>query len=382
LIPRVALLCDSPDEQWPSMDTVGLMLAGELAHEESIRVERIAPGIRAVTRNFTVNRLGLRFIDYPQWIVRNRRRFDLFHIVDHSYSQIAHALPPGRTVITCHDLDTFRCVLEPERDPRGFFFRAMTKRILDGFRGAAHVACDSGATRDELLRLNVLPAERMSVAPLGAHPSCSPEPDPAADAEAERLLGRMQAGTAELLHVGSTIARKRIDVLLRTLAELRRRDVAVRLVRVGGPLGEEQRALARELNLEPVLVELPFLSREVLSAVYRRSALVLQPSSGEGFGLPVAEAMACGTPVIASDLPVLREVGGEIASYCAVGNVPQWAAEVERLLRMRADEPEEWEQYRKQCLKQGSCFSWENYARRMLGVYNKILNGPQFQRRC
>jgi glycosyltransferase involved in cell wall biosynthesis len=363
------------------MDTVGLMLASELEGAPSIHVARIAPPIRRMTGNFTIDRLWLRFVDYPRWVKRNRHRFDVFHIVDHSYSQLAYALPPGRTVITCHDLDTFRCVLEPERETRGFFFRAMTKRILGGFTRAAHVACDSGATRDGLLRHKVLAAGRMSVVPLGAHPSCSPNPDPAADSEAERLLGPVQDGVADLLHVGSTIARKRIDVLLRTVAELRRKDMAVRLIRVGGPLTEEQRALARELNLEAVLVELPFLNREILSAVYRRAALVLQPSEGEGFGLPVAEAMACGTPVVASDLPVLREVGGEAASYCAVGDVPQWAAEVQRLLSMRGrrggGQYDRWEQCRRECLRQASYFSWGNYANGMLDVYNKILSGSK-----
>ena len=66
---------------------------------------------------------------------------------------------------------------------------------------------------------------------------------------------------------------------------------------------------------------LPFVDRRVLAAVYRRVALLLQTSDREGFGLPVAEAMTCGTPVVASDLPALREVGGPAATYCPVGDV-------------------------------------------------------------
>lgn len=370
---RVALLCDSPDEHWPSMDTVGLMLASELERLGSVDVSRIAPPIRRLTPNLTANRLWLRFVDYPNWLKRNRDRFDVFHIVDHSYSQNAHALPPGRTVITCHDLDTFRCLLEPERERRGAPFRAMTRRILSGFTRAAYVTCDSAATRDELLHYHVLPPERLSVIPLGAHPSCSPLPDTAADAEAERLLGPEQTTCADLLHVGSTIARKRIDVLLRVAAMLRAGGTEIRLIRVGGPLTAEQRALARELKLEPVLVELPFLSREVLSAVYRRCALVLQPSAGEGFGLPVAEAMGCGTAVVASDLAVLREVGGSAASYCEVGNISQWGDEISRLLCIRQHQPSRWKQITVKCLNQSACFSWRSCAKQMLDVYNKIL---------
>ena len=55
---------------------------------------------------------------------------------------------------------------------------------------------------------------------------------------------------------------------------------------------------------------LPFVSPEVLAAVYRRAAMTLLPSESEGFGLPVLESLACGTPVVLSDIPVLREIGG------------------------------------------------------------------------
>ena len=90
------------------------------------------------------------------------------------------------------------------------------------------------------------------------------------------------------------------------------------------------------LGLEPHIIVLPFLERRVLAAVYRRAAVVLQPSDREGFGLPVAEAMACGTPVVASDLPPLREVGGAMASYCPVGDVEAWTSTVSELLDERS----------------------------------------------
>ena len=159
-------------------------------------------------------------------------------------------------------------------------------------------------------------AGRTSVVLNGPHPSCTPAAEPAADVEAARLLG--PAGrTTELLHVGSTIARKRIDVLLRVIAAVRRERKDVRLMRVGGPFTAEQRALVARARPRRVIVVLPFLDRSTLAAVYRRSALVLLPSEREGFGLPVLEALACGTPVVASDIEALREVGGDAATYCA-----------------------------------------------------------------
>ena len=106
----------------------------------------------------------------------------------------------------------------------------------------------------------------------------------------------------DLLHVGSTIPRKRIDVLLEVVAAVRRAEPGARLLKAGGSLTAEQERLARSLGLADAVVTLPFLTRRTLAALYRRAAVVLQPSEAEGFGLPVAEALACGVPIVASDL--------------------------------------------------------------------------------
>ncbi|HKG91397.1 MAG TPA: glycosyltransferase family 1 protein, partial [Gemmatimonadaceae bacterium] len=318
------------------------------------------------------DRLANRFWDYPRTLRRMRDRFDLFHIVDHSYAQLVHELPPGRAVVTCHDLDTFRCVLEPEREPRGRAFRAMVGRTLAGFRAAARVLCVSGATRDAVLAHGLLPPERVVVAPNGVHPSCTTRPDPEADAEAERLLGVRDARVPVVLHVGSTIARKRLDVLLRLYAELRRVVPGVCLARVGG-FTPEQGRLRAQLGLDGAVRELPPLDRRVLAAVYRRASVLVQPSESEGFGLPVVEAMACGTPVVASEIAVLREVGGAAATYCPVGDVPRWTAAVEALLAERAADPEGWARRRAAAVARAGVFSWSENARRTVEVYMEVL---------
>jgi glycosyltransferase involved in cell wall biosynthesis len=345
------------------MDLVGEMHSAQLT-TRGIPHQAFAPPIHRRTPSFALDRLWFRFGDYPS-LVRGLK-FDLFHIVDHSYSQLLHSLPPERTVVTCHDLDTFRSILQPDRHPRGGAFRWMTRRILDGFRKAAHVACDSIATYDEIRQFDLLPPARLSVVPLGVHPSCSPLPDEAADREAERLLGGF-AGPA-LMHVGSTLPRKRIDLVLRTFAAARKRFPELRLIRAGGPLNQAQAELARELEIDGLIFELPFIGRPVLAAIYRKATLVLQPSDAEGFGLPVAEAMACGTPVMASDLAVLREVGGNAAIYCAPGDLRAWLEQVIHVL----DSP--MERLKNISLRQAADFSWVKYTNRMLDVYNGLLN--------
>jgi len=211
------------------------------------------------------------------------------------------------------------------------------------------------------------------VVPNGVHPSCKTQPDPAADAEAMRLLGRKAGETIELLHVGSTIARKRIDVLLRVFAEVTTEFPTVRLVQIGGPFTRAQDSLLRELELANSVDVLPRLERPVLAAVYRRAALVLQTSEAEGFALPVIEAMACGTPVLASDIPALREVGGRAAMYCPIGEIAAWTESAIALLREREREPESWCARRVAGLNQAKKFSWAEYAKKMVGIYQRLL---------
>ena len=319
------------------------------------------------------DRLAARFLDYPRWLGHELRHTDVFHVTDHSYAHLVHGLPSTRTVVTCHDLDTFRSVLEPERERRGRLFRAMTRRILTGMQRAARVTCDSVATRDGILAYDLLPAEKLEVVPLGVDPAMRATGDPAADERAARLLGPPDRPDEVLLHVGSTIARKRIDVLLEVFASVRAAMPGVRLVRAGGPFTAEQEALAGRLGLEPGAVTvLPYIDRATLAAVYRRATLVLQPSDAEGFGFPVVEAMACGSPVIASDLPVLREVGGDAAQYCRVGDVAQWSAVVAALLRERRDDPQRWRERRQAALTQAGGFSWARFTNRMAEIYREV----------
>src|SRR5207245_1628164 len=130
--------------------------------------------------------------------------------------------------------------------------------------------------------------------------------------------------------------------LLRVFAEVRKEFPHARLVRVGGPFTPAQDSLLRQLGLADSVNVLTPLERPILAAVYRRDALVSQTSEGEGFGLPVIEAMACGTPVLASDIPALRQVGGNAAMYCPVAEIATWTESAIALLRERDREPDKW----------------------------------------
>lgn len=381
---RVAVLCDFLEERWPSMDLVADMVCRHLdsARGSNLRVTQFRPALRRRFARFrpfpaklawNADRLLNRFADYPARLRSERARFDLFHLIDHSYSQLLHCLPAGRTVVTCHDLDTFRCVLDPATEPRPRGFRVMTQRILDGFVKAAHVIAVSSTTRDAVVAHGLFPPDRITVVPNGLHPAYSGAPDETADAAAARLLPRGESTTL-LLNVGSIQARKRLDVLLRVFAAIRRENPDARLIRVGGGFTAQQLELAAELKVKNAIVVLPFLEPEILAAVYRRADLLLHTAEAEGFGLPLIEAMGCGCPVVASDIPVLREVGAQAAMYCPVDAVEVWKEQVLLLLEEKRRDSAAWQFRRDLALAHAARFSWVENARRTADIYRKVLN--------
>ncbi|MGC2758826.1 glycosyltransferase, partial [Candidatus Binatus sp.] len=300
---------------------------------------------------------------------RQRGKFTLFHIVDHSYSHLTNHLPADRTIITCHDIDAFQALLTPSRGARSVIPRAIASRILKGFRRAAMVTCDSRATRDAIVENGLRSPLTTVVIANGVDAVMSPEPELAADRAAEDILGPCDADAPEIVHVGSTEPRKRIETLLQIFAGIARKFPNARLIRVGGGLLPEHWRVAGTLGIKDRIVIMPFLERKVLASVYRRAAVVLLPSDAEGFALPLVEAMACGRPVVASDLPVLREVGGEAASYCSAGDVTAWIQTACALLNRRDDldrvrERTEW----------AARFSWDTYSASTIEVYRAVAD--------
>jgi glycosyltransferase involved in cell wall biosynthesis len=136
---------------------------------------------------------------------------------------------------------------------------------------------------------------------------------------------------------------------------------------VGAALSPALRTQVDRLGLGASLVQPPPLPRAELADLYRRATLVLLPSDSEGFGLPALEALACGAPLIASDLPVLREVAGDAALYAPPGDAGAWTDLVLRALDGRAPLPP-----RARRLDQVRPFTWEAHARAILRAYQRI----------
>jgi glycosyltransferase involved in cell wall biosynthesis len=221
--------------------------------------------------------------------------------------------------------------------------------------------------RRQVLHYGLIDANRLVSAPPGIAAEFTVEP--IADAVADALLARLE-GAPYLLHVGSCIPRKRMDVLLDAFAAAREQHSGLRLLKVGGPWTPSQQALVQRLGLSAAITQVSGLDRRTIAALYRQAALVLLPSEAEGFGLPVVEALACGAVVLASDIPVLREVGGEAVTFCPVGEVGAWGEAIRRLLTAPGLAPAQSAR-----LAQAQRYSWEAHARTVAGAYQGLLGG-------
>jgi glycosyltransferase involved in cell wall biosynthesis len=214
-----------------------------------------------------------------------------------------------------------------------------------------------------LVAAGVVPEDRLVHAPLGVAAEFVPDPVRAAELP-------VPPGGPFLLHVGSNIPRKRIDVLLDVFAAVRAAVPGLRLVQVGGPWPAADAARIDRLRVGARVTQVRGLTRDQLAELYRRAAVVLVPSEAEGFGLPVIEALACGSAVVASDLPVLREVGGPATVFRPVGDVAGWADAVRRILAGDPVAPP-----RSDRLAWAATYSWGLHARVIGEVYVRLAAG-------
>ena len=362
----LASVRDFRAEGWPSMDLCADQL---LVHfPAGVTAEDIAPGFRRVFGRlpfsggvgFNADRVLNRHVFLPRVVGRVARRSEFVHIVDHSYAHLVNAVPPGRAGVYCHDLDAFRSILEPENEPRPQWFRRLARRTLEGLTRAAVVFHSTGEVRGQILHHGLVDPARLVHAPYGVAAEFTP-------LSGIPVVLPVPTDTPYLLHVGGNIPRKRLDVLLDTFAAVRARMPQLRLVQVGGPWPAPLAVRIARLGIGAAVTQLRGLSRHQLAELYRRAAAVLVTSESEGFGLPVIEALACGAPVVASDLPVLREVGGAAVEYCPVADLPAWIDAITRV--MHASSPASHR------VEHAARFSWTEHGRIIGSTYLRLSEG-------
>ena len=303
-----------------------------------------AAGVRiaAVTRNPELVPEGIEAVRLGTSVQELRMVLTLPRLLRRLGAGLGHfqyALPlalPCPAVVTIHDLSFEREPSLMSRKDRLLFKRVVPRAA----RKSRCVLTVSERTRRDLRELYAVPDEKIVVTPNGVDPAFTPSNS--------LLQGDY------VLFVGAVQKRKN------PLAALAAAEAAGFPLVVVGPAKDE--GLARELERRGARVT-GYVDQDELVRLYRGAACLVQPSRFEGFGLPVLEAMACGTPVVAVPEPALLEVAGEAAVWAEereLGDgIRRAIAERERLVAAG--------------LERARLYSWQETARRTLEVYREVL---------
>jgi glycosyltransferase involved in cell wall biosynthesis len=284
---------------------------------------------------------------------------ELFHATE-------HLLPPLRgvsTVLTVHDM-IFK--LFPEHQKRLNYWYLNATMPLYCRRASAIVTVSEASKRDIVANYGLDPA-RVTV----IHEAAAPEFSPSASDAVDEVRRRYGLPERYLIHVGTIEPRKNLTRLVEALQRLRESGQTIPLVVVGGKgwLYDEFFQRLEQSGLSDSILFPGYVPSADLPAIYSAATVAVVPSVYEGFGLPVLEAMACGTPVVSSEASSLPEIGGAAACYFDPYDVPAMAdavGEVWSDATLR-------EEMREQGLAQAARFSWERAAEETQALYKRLL---------
>lgn len=284
-----------------------------------------------------------------------RTNADVYH------TQYVGVRPPSvKLVLTVHDLSY-------EIYPRSFpLNRAF---FLKGTRWSAKLAdrviAVSESTKRDLMKFYRLPEEKITVIHNGVDASFSPHISQGALA---RVRKEYDLKKPYLLAIGSAHPRKNTDRLIDALDAVNRgRAEGVQLIFTGSLAADVMKRAAARDDVR-VLGHVP---DEDLPALYRCANGFVYPSLYEGFGLPVLEAMACGTPVACSNVSSIPEIAGDAACFFSPTDVASMVKAIKTLL---VDENGR-RQLSEKGLERSAIFSWEKTARQTAAVYQSVLEG-------
>ncbi|HEY7124820.1 MAG TPA: glycosyltransferase family 1 protein [Ktedonobacterales bacterium] len=271
----------------------------------------------------------------------------------------------GPTVLTLHDLGFLHL---PEQMSRAslYYWRYLA---LPGARRAMRIVTVSQHARQEIARELHLPLERIETVynSIGEQFQATIPPEAVA-----RVRATYHLSERYLLFVGTLQARKNLGALVRAFERLAPEVPDVQLVLAGGHNANGQEIL-RQVAQSPVAQRICITGRvayEDLPTLYAGAQVVVMPSKHEGFGLPMIEAMACGTPVVANSASSLPEVAGDAALLTEADEPEVFAAALKRALEdtaLRAD-------LIAKGFQRAAQFRQEACARRMLEIYEDVVS--------
>lgn len=241
------------------------------------------------------------------------------NLKNHIYHETNYVARPyhGKLVTTVHDLSFIHY---PELHPPERI--AHMKHLTETLERSAHVITDSDYVRNEVIEHYKIEPERISTVPLGVDSNFNP----ASDEEKEEFKLRYGIKSNFIFMVGSIEPRKQIDKVINAYISLPENIKKEYVLVHAGPAGWNNSSISDQfdkLTATGELIALGYIDEADLATLYSAATCLVYPSIYEGFGLPILEAMASGTPVITSNLSSMPEVGGQAAMLIDPSNQEQ-----------------------------------------------------------
>lgn len=287
---------------------------------------------------------------------------EVFHVPSHNLLIARHVCP---TVVTIHDLSEFH--LPRHYDPIRMFYRGIV--VPRNARIADRIATVSEWVGRDIITTLGVPPERIVVTANGVDPAFRPVPAPEA---AARVRAECGIDAAYVLYVGQIhMPNKNLVRLVEAFARARAHlPPETRLVLAGREVAgdDEVRAAVRAHRLDASVVRLGYVKDAVLPSLYSAALALGYVSLQEGFGLPVLEAMSCGTPVVTSGTTALGEVAAGAALLVDPTSVPAIA---DALIQAASDQALRV-QLRRSGLERAAQYTWDSTAAKLAALYHAL----------
>ena len=304
------------------------------------------------------------FFRFPLSKAYRKDHLDLFFFPSHLDVPAGFHLP---YVAVVHDLIQFALdvTYDSLRD------RIMKRFSLNTIRNATALIAVSSNTRDDVVKYAGVSPDKVKVIPEGVDPRFHMDPRPD---EKSRLQEKYGVVPPYVLHVGGVERRKNIHTLLEVFFKVGYRYEGIKLVVAGDVRGDPNYPyFESQVNLRTLwdrLVLPGYIDGEDLPALYRNAEVLFYPTLYEGFGIPVAEALACGTPVVSSSVSSLPEIAGEAALLCHPHSVEQFEVSLIKALR----DPNVRKNLSEKGIHQAKRFVWKPIAESVLEFLRSVLN--------
>ena len=308
-----------------------------------------------------------RFWRFPRLV--KHQKADIFHIIDHSEAHITRWIKSINkpVVVTCHDLINIFYKDNLQGSVKlPFVSHALWMKSVKAMKQADHVITVSSTTAQHTQEILDVESERISVVPNAVDSNFRVLSEPQVQSFRQHLGAT--SGSLCLLNVGSNHPRKNVSVIFAAVKLLKDKGASVQFWKAGTDFTTDERKLIAMHSIENEVSYIGQPEKSTLVKIYNAADVLVAPSLHEGFGITLLEAMACGTPVVTSNVSAMPEVVGDAGVLVDPTNARHIA---DAVLKIQLDAS-----FRRQLveksLARAKTFTWEKTAKEISKVYEQV----------